>query len=203
MIIAAAGFIGIPETLELLKNNRAELEARFNPVFMYGLEHIGERIITEEILRDALKTEEECAHEDPEKDPGASENGSVRIFPMGDGGIFKTLWDVAESTGYGVEVQALDIPILQETVELCNMYGVDPYRSNCNGAYIILIADDGLNSEDIDSKGSIRCSGNITDTFLSSAEEAGIPVFVIGKTVRGRDKKIIYKDHIRCLNRPE
>ena len=38
------------------------------------------------------------------------------------GGIFGALWELAEASGVGLEIELKKIPIRQETVEICEFF---------------------------------------------------------------------------------
>lgn len=61
---------------------------------------------------------------------------------IGSGGIFGTLWEVAEAAGIGVEVDLKKINIRQETVEVCEYFRLNPYQMTSTGA-VLMIADHG------------------------------------------------------------
>ena len=45
-----------------------------------------------------------------------------------EGGVFGAFWEMASGAGVGLEVDLKKIPIRQETVEICNYFGVNPYQ---------------------------------------------------------------------------
>ena len=101
------------------------------------------------------------------------------FFRIGYGGVFKALWDMAEDMNTGIRIFLKDIPIKQETVEICNVLDVNPYMLDGNGSYLLL-------SE----------NGNGVVRKLS---EAGIPAAVIGYTSTDNDRVIINGDETRYL----
>ena len=70
----------------------------------------------------------------------------------------------------------------QETVELCEMYRLNPYRlwSRC----LIVLTQDGIYTEEI-------------------LGDHGIPARTAGRLTEGLDKVIVDKEETEYLNRPE
>lgn len=53
--------------------------------------------------------------------------------PVGEGGVFKALWALGEEGSTGFEIEIKQIPIRQETVEICNFFDINPYRLKSKG----------------------------------------------------------------------
>ena len=60
---------------------------------------------------------------------------------LSEGGIFGALWEMADGAGIGLDVALKRIPIQQETVEICEFFGVNPYQMLSTGALLIAAAD--------------------------------------------------------------
>lgn len=52
---------------------------------------------------------------------------------ISEGGIFGALWEMADGAGIGLDVALKRIPIQQETVEICEFFGVNPYQMLSTG----------------------------------------------------------------------
>jgi len=52
-------------------------------------------------------------------------------------GLYAALWKLGEENNCGVEIDALEIPIKQEIIEVCELAGVNPYEGISSG-YIYL-----------------------------------------------------------------
>lgn len=52
---------------------------------------------------------------------------------LSEGGIFGALWEMADGAGIGLDVALKRIPIQQETVEICEFFGVNPYQMLSTG----------------------------------------------------------------------
>lgn len=72
----------------------------------------------------------------------ACEYGVRIMHDLSRGGIYSALWELAEKTGKGVEVILDDIPVRQETIELSEIYTINPYKLLSNGA-LLMVCDNG------------------------------------------------------------
>ncbi len=99
-----------------------------------------------------------------------------------EGGILAALWELAERAGTGLTVDMRKIPIRQETVEVCEYLGVNPYEL-LSGGCLLMTTKDG-------------------EGLTEALEEAGIPAAVIGKVTAGKDRLILNGDEVRYLDRP-
>jgi len=50
------------------------------------------------------------------------------ITPIGEGGVFAALWRLAEAASVGMTVELPEIPIHQETIEICELLDITPYQ---------------------------------------------------------------------------
>ncbi len=66
----------------------------------------------------------------------------VLMHSASDGGILTALWDIGEKAGLGLRVNGRSIPMLQEIVEVCEFFDIDPYRSRSAGC-LLIGAEDG------------------------------------------------------------
>ncbi|MCR5251913.1 MAG: hypothetical protein K6E50_15065 [Lachnospiraceae bacterium] len=104
--------VALAGTAALLETERERLKERFSESWLDGTA----KLLKEELGR--IPEEERCST-----------------------GIYEALWDRAEQEGCGLRVQLLDIPILQECVEICNELDADPYRLDCAG---LIFCENGL-----------------------------------------------------------
>lgn len=112
----------------------------------------------------------------------ALETGVSAMHDISEGGIFRALWELAESAGAGLHVDLKKIPIRQETIEVCEFFQINPYEL-LSGGSLLMVADDGEN-------------------LVQKLEEAGIAASVIGKITAGNDRVIVNEDETRFLDRP-
>lgn len=113
----------------------------------------------------------------------AGKSGVTAMHDITEGGIFGALWELAESSGVGLEIDLKRIPIRQETVEVCEFFGLNPYELISSGS-LLMVTDDGL------------------DLVRRLAAEH-IPAAVIGKIREGNDRVVINEEERRFLEPPK
>lgn len=113
----------------------------------------------------------------------AMEVGVSGMHDVSRGGIFSALWELAERGNVGIEVDLKKIPVRQETIEICEVLGVNPYE--LYGAGSLLIVSD---------------KGN---QLLHELEKQQIPAAIIGKITEENGKVILNGEEVRYLDRPK
>lgn len=113
----------------------------------------------------------------------AGECGAHAMHDITEGGVFGALWELAEAAGIGLDVDLKKIPIRQETVEICEAFGLNPYELISSGS-LLIAAPDGTQ-------------------LIRDLSEAGIPAAIIGKAVEGNDRIIRNGDEKRFLEPPK
>lgn len=108
--------------------------------------------------------------------------GVHAMHDLSGGGVFAALWELAESSGIGLTVRLRDIPVRQETVEICDYFDRNLYEL-ASGGSLLLAAPDGMG-------------------LLEELQAAGIPTAVIGKAKAGRDRILTNGEEIRYLVPP-
>ena len=109
--------------------------------------------------------------------------GIHAMHDVTEGGIFGALWEMAESSGVGLEIDWKKLPIKQETVEICEFFGINPYGLISSGS-MLMAAPDG--------SGLVR-----------QLEKAGIHAVVVGKAVEGNDRVLLNEEERRFLEPPK
>lgn len=99
------------------------------------------------------------------------------------GGIFRALWELAEHAGVGLEIDLKKIPVKQETIEICEALGLNPYELFSAGA-LLVVCDNGHH-------------------LVAELEKQGISATVIGQTTANNDKVIFNEEEKRFLDRPK
>ncbi len=61
----------------------------------------------------------------------------------GEGGVYTALWTLSGAHGLGFSVDLRRIPVKQGTIEICERYGLNPYRL-LSGGCTVLAADHGF-----------------------------------------------------------
>ncbi len=104
------------------------------------------------------------------------------LHDVSEGGIFRALWELAESAGVGLEVDLKKIPIRQETVETCEFFQINPYEL-LSGGSLIMVTGDG-------------------EGLVQALAEAQIPAAVVGRITGNNDRVIVNDEETRFLDRP-
>ena len=113
----------------------------------------------------------------------ATQSSVAAMHDVTEGGLFGALWEMAEASGVGLEIDLKKIPIRQETVEICEYFDVNPYGLISSGMMLMASAD-----------------GN---ALVLALQEVGIPATVIGKATEGNDRVIIRDEERRFLEPPK
>ncbi len=157
-------WIGLEATAILAKEKEALLLKRFSADFLRDAKQFDKYL---SVVKDARI---------------AAENKVTAMHDITEGGVFGALWEVAEAGHVGLEIDIRKIPIRQETVEICEFFGVNPYQIMSSGA-MLMVTDDGQG--------------------LSRAlKDAGIPAEIIGRTTEGKARVLTNQGEIRYLDRP-
>lgn len=93
----------------------------------------------------------------------AGELGVNSMHDVTEGGILGAVWEVAESSGTGIEIELEKIPVLQETKKICDHYAIDPYRLISSGSMVI------------------TCSN--AEELIDRLNGIGVPAAIIGKII--------------------
>ena len=109
----------------------------------------------------------------------AIKSGVSMLKEAREGGIFGALWELAESSGVGLEIDLRKLPVRQETIEVCEALHRNPYELVSRGC-LLAGCDNG------------------NDTIKQLAE-AGIHAVYIGKITEGNDRIIWNEDEKRYL----
>jgi len=162
--IVVSKWIGIEGTSIIAKEKEAELLKRFPASFVEQAKRFDEYIL---ILDEAAT---------------AMKSGVSAMHDVTEGGIFGALWEIAEASGVGLDIDMKKIPVRQETIELCEVFDLNPYMLISSGC-LIMVADNGLD-------------------LVTALEREGIKGTVIGKVTEGNDRLIRNGEDFRYLERP-
>ena len=113
----------------------------------------------------------------------AMKAGVCHMHDASEGGILAALWEMAEGAGAGLTIDLKKLPIRQETVEVCEYVGANPYELRSGGC-LIMTAHDG-------------------QKLVEALEEAGTPAVVVGKLTDRKDRLILNEDEVRYMDRPQ
>ena len=113
----------------------------------------------------------------------AGKSGICAMQDLSEGGVFGGLWELAERTGVGLDVDLKRIPLRQETVEICEFFGLNPYELCAQGS-LLLFAEDGT-------------------ALVRELEQQQIHATVIGKTTDKNDRILRNEEERRYLEPPK
>ena len=141
--IVITKWIGLEGTSIAAKEKEAELLERFAPSFVETAKHFDQYL---SVVPEAKI---------------AKEWGVSAMHDITEGGVFGALWEMGSGSNVGLDIDLKKIPIRQETVEVCELLGLNPYILMSSGSMMIA-TDDGY--------GLVR-----------KLNQAGIEASVIGK----------------------
>ena len=105
--------------------------------------------------------------------------GVSAMHDVTEGGIFGALWEMGAAAGVGITAELMKIPIRQETVEVCEIFDINPYQMMSSGSMLI------------------GCrQGNL---LVGALQKAGIPSAVIGRATDTNDRIVINGEDTRFL----
>lgn len=113
----------------------------------------------------------------------AMEVGVSGMHDVSRGGIFSALWELAEKGNIGIEIDLKKLPVRQETIEICEVLGANPYELYGAGA-LIIVTDKG-------------------NQLLHELEKQQIPAAIVGKITEDNGKVVLNGEEVRFLDRPK
>lgn len=161
MDIVISKWIGLEGTFLLAEEKEEELRSRYPMALLYMAKECGTHL---------------CIR----KEAAAAWEAGVRVMhDASSGGVFGALWELSRKLETGFTVDLKKIPVKQETIEVCEFYGLNPYQLLSGGA-LLMVAEDG-------------------SALVRELEQQGVPGTVIGHTISGNDKLIFNQEEIRYL----
>ena len=109
----------------------------------------------------------------------AVQSGVSAMQAVREGGIFGGLWQLAQANGVGLVIDLKQIPVKQETIEVCEFYDVNPYEL-LSGGSMLMITDGG-------------------SRLVSELAQQGISAAVIGRTMDNHDRILVNDEEKRFL----
>lgn len=161
MDILVSKWIGIEGTVIIAKEKEEELKSRFSTAFIHKAKELEQYI---SVLQEAKV---------------AVASGVSAMHDVTEGGIFGALWEMAEASNVGLEIDIKKIPVRQETIELAEFFGMNPYKMISSGT-MLMAAEDG-------------------NQLVRELEKAGIKATIIGKATEGNDRVLLNEDEKRFL----
>lgn len=151
--LIVTGAIGLAGTGMIADLKKEELSRRFPSMFLREAEACSERLSIE-------------------KEAEILNRSDTFRMALGELGIYGALWETAEKSGTGLEVEIEKIPIKQHTIEICEYFDLNPYQLMSTGAMLIA-SDQG-------------------QELVRELQTNGIQAAVIGRTSDSREK-LIYR----------
>ena len=108
---------------------------------------------------------------------------AAALHDVTEGGIYGALWELAEASNVGLDIDLKKIRVRQETIEICEYVKINPYKLISSGCLIIAGYD----------------GNGIVDTLTQS----GIDAVVIGKATDSNDRRLLNGEDIRFLETPD
>lgn len=165
--IILVGWVGMSGMLQAAEEKEKELGKQFSPSFMKKILAHRKELFGKKII-DIIKAE--------------GEEKVTMIKQIGEGGLLASLWDVAKETKLGLETDMKRFSILQETVEVCERYRINPYQLSSIGSFLV-VADG-------------------ADVLAEKLREHGVQAEVAGRMTDNHDKIIRNGEEIRYIDRP-
>ena len=112
----------------------------------------------------------------------AEEAGASALYAMGEGGFLSALWKMAEASEVGLEVDFRKVLIRQETIEVCEIFDLNPHKLQAEGSVLI----------------GIRGG----EALVQRLRNEGFMAEIIGQTNSGNDRLLYSGGSARYLERP-
>ena len=157
-------WIGLEGTFRAMREKEEALSKRFVPTFLNQIKNLEPQLFSERELFIA------------------KEFGVSAMHQITSGGILAALWEMAESSNVGLEVDLKKMAIKQETVEVCEFCHLNPYQLTSAGS-VLIFTDRG-------------------EALVSRFEEEGIQASVLGRTTVDTARVILGGEEKRFLDRP-
>jgi hydrogenase maturation factor len=150
----------------LIASNRAsELKTRYSTDFLRGASEMMKDI---SILKEA-EIAKKCS--------------ISAMHDVHQGGVYGALWELTSAAGIGMEIYLEEVPIRQETVEICEFYDLNPYKL-LSGGSLLIVAENGHD-------------------LVRALENAGVPAAVIGKTTKEQSRIVVREGEPGFLEPPK
>lgn len=157
-------WIGLEGTFRAMRERETELKERFVHTFLNQIKQMESQIFSGKELEIA-----KC-------------HGASAMHQITDGGILSALWEMADASGVGLEVELRAMSIRQETVEICEFCHLNPYQLTSVGSVLILTE-----------RG---------EELVQKYEEAGIKASLLGRTTANAERVILGGEEKRFLDKP-
>lgn len=171
--LIVAGPVALSGTSQIAQHKKEELNKYFSTGFLYSCVNL---------LKDYGTIGNQDNVEESLVWDAAVKAGASALYAMGEGGFLSALWKVAEASQVGLEADLRKVPIRQETIEVCEIFDVNPYKLLSDGAVLI----------------GIRGGEALVQEF----RRAGFVAEIIGQANDGNDRLLYSGGNARYLERP-
>ena len=167
--IVVSGPVGLEGTYILVCEQFGKLQERFPLSILTRMRNAGRELSVSEAAQTAAGEQGRC--------------GVPAMVSLGEGGFFTGLWELSQKTGCGLDIDLQKVPILQETIEITDFFGINPYAMRSGGSLLIAARD--------------------ADQVIRCLEESGHLAVKIGKLTGKNDKIIRNGEDVWFLDRPQ
>lgn len=157
-------WIGLEGTFRAMREKEAELKNRFVHTFLNQIQQMETELFSEKEIEIAKL------------------HGASAMHQITEGGILAALWEMAEASKVGLEVELKKMSIRQETVEVCEFCHLNPYQLTSGGS-VLIFTDQG-------------------EELVQKYEEAGIQASLLGRTTADAARVILGGEEKRFLDKP-
>ena len=178
--VVMVGFAGLEGSVLLAQKKEEDLKKRYASSFIKRAAKQSAELVdaaqlqrSEEIAPFLMTKETEAA--------AAGWSDVCGLCELGRAGVFMGLWNIAQAADVGLEIILQQIPVKQETIEICNFFDINPYQLQSGNSWILF-----------------SHHGNRTVQQLAGL---GIAATVIGLTMANHDRVIINGEERRFLEK--
>ena len=157
-------WIGLEGTFRAMREKESELQERFVHTFLNQIKQMESQIFSAKEIEIARR------------------HGVSAMHQIAEGGILAALWEMAEASEVGLEVQLKEMSIRQETVEICEFCHLNPYQLTSTGS-VLVFTERG-------------------EELVQKYEEAGIQASLLGRTTANAERVILGGEEKRFLDKP-
>lgn len=108
--------------------------------------------------------------------------GVIAMHDVSEGGIYEALWEMTNAANVGFYVDLTQIPLKQETIEVCEFFDLNPYMLMSSGSLLIVTEE-----------------GN---RLVDELSQEGIKATVIGRITQGHGRMIANEDERKYVQPP-
>ncbi|MBQ8640146.1 MAG: hypothetical protein IJ468_13350 [Lachnospiraceae bacterium] len=161
--ILAVGHAGMAGVAILAQNGREALKKRYAGAFLEKTDAWWNELS----LRQATE---------------ALDGFSCYRYPVQEGGVLAALWYLADGLGKGFDISMKQIPIRQQTVEICEFYRINPYQLAGDGMMLVV------------TEKAEECAARL--------QEKGMEAVLLGFITADKAKILRNEEEVRYLDKP-